>query len=145
MVVLLYNKYNKPEVLLPIEAIKTDTLYVEIALPPDTVYIDKILSRIETVVKHDTIQELIFVEVLDTVYVSKIEYSFPYVFSSVFAYASTPVDSFRNNVIVHWDDYVYDKVYPTYMNEFKKKRKRGRWEGLIIGVAATALTVFLVK
>jgi len=169
-VVWVVDKFFNKEV--PIEdTVKSETYGADDeGIPPDTswkIIVKNMESELQSTKKRvrylqyqlnnmvpDTVKEIIeFVsfDVPETlaedtlVWSSKLFNYEPYIKSTVMALASSKVIKFKNPVYVDWENYRDDKIMPLVQDEFKIQRRKGRYEGLVAGIAATALTVYLVK
>lgn len=149
---LVQGFLEEPPKRVVVQEVKTDTLRVAVPSPPDTVWLEKVKRRLVTVYK-DTgstkVVERVVHLVGDTtalsVFVSAKTFEWPYVRSMIKAWSTRPVDEFDNSVIIGWDDYAEDNIYPKVQMQLEAKRSRGRWEGLAVGILATAGIVYLVK
>ena len=140
---------EEPSKRVVVQEVRTDTLRVAIPSPPDTVWMEKVKRRLVTVYK-DTgstkvVERVVYRDTTVNVFVSSKTFEWPYVRSMVKAWGPAAVDEFDNSVIVGWDDYAEDNIYPKVQMQLEDKRRRGRWEGLAAGILATAGIVYLVK
>ena len=61
----------------------------------------------------------------------------PFVFGSVTAYSSMPVEAFENSITVRWQDYFNMNYMPAYESKIKLARKTSTLKGLTAGIVAT--------
>jgi len=161
---------NEPSI---ITEIKTDTLFVDIPMVPDTVYKIKTVtkkkptttiyafSKEDSITLHNTFirsyakcQVDSFVgtpehlmpkqlAINGKTFVSEKTYDSDYVNTFIRSYAKCQVDSFECRTIVNWQAAFEDKIYPEVEKQFKKERKKGRIQGLIIGTTGTLTSILL--
>lgn len=123
-----------------------DTVYVSQPAVPDTVMIDSIIYRdvvkrvpvyvdcLRTITKIETL----LTTVADTVYLSKKTWRYAYAENTVSAWANAPVDSFRSDLKIDWQNYHKSKINPLLHAENNKGFKKGIVYGLsgMIGILA---------
>jgi len=146
IIYLMFFKSDRRELVQ--DEIKADTLYVEVPAVPDTVYQLRVKIKRDTVFKalsDVVLVDSVYVEEKPGKYVSEKTFEWEYAESFVRGYAVCAIDSFENRLIVNWDDYFIDKVYPIYANEIDKQKKRGRYEGAIMATGIFIAGIFLFK
>lgn len=146
---LIQGFISDPPKRIVIQEVVTDTLRVDVPVAPDTVWQEKVVRKLRTVYK-DTgstriVERVVYRDTTLDMYVSNKTFEWPYVVSDVVAWGAQPVYEFDNQVVVKWDSYAEDNIYPKVQMQLKAKRSRGRWEGLIVGAVSVGAMVWLVK
>ncbi len=140
---------DEPPKRIVVQEVVTDTLRVAVPVAPDTVWLEKVTRQLRTVYRDtgsvEIVERVVYRDTLLEMYVSQKQFTWPYVSSNITAFAPSPVSEFDNQVIVGWDSYAEDNIYPKVQMQLRAKRSRGRWEGLITGVLSTGVLVWLVK
>jgi len=78
--------------------------------------------------------------------ISEKTYDSDYVNTFIRSYTKCQVDSFECRTIVNWQAAFENKIFPEVEKQFKKQRKRGRVEGVIITLGTTLVaTLILLK
>ncbi len=146
---LIQGFLSEPPKRIVIQEVVTDTLRVAVPVAPDTVWLEKVTRRLETVYRDtgsvEIVERIVYRDTTLEMYVSNKTFEWPYVVSNVVAWGAQPVYEFDNEVVVKWDSYAENNIYPKVQMQLRAKRVRGRWEGLIVGALSTGAMVWLVK